>query len=515
MEIHGDLIFYWIRKRYPKAFCHISKDYKVTHPMFPDKKDKMRKHFVVIDRNYGVQNVPHSEETIFFFLGYSEQELQDNPNEFIGIPDHLTMTRVFNQVLEIFERFQELENNLEDALNTYFSYNAILHSCDNLVEVPFALLDTQFRYVSYSKRLAYESGYEEKYVADNNYLPLELVNQMNAMPDFKGLQELPGVFQYVCVENMLEKNVFHQGEFVGRLGIPWSKDPVVNQYHTQLLLILVRYIEALYDKFGTFWRLESKDSRFKEALLKLLNGERLEQDLLNRLLESRENHVGDTYCLIRFTSGFTDNGKDTTAALAMRLEGLWPGTCCVLYQNSFIALVNLTVYGNSTEKYFQQELAYFLRESLLQAGISRTFTDLFHLPAAYLQTGIALEEGPLIDTTYWYFKFDDYAYAYLLHHGCKNFLPEQICHKAIGQLKAYDEENHTQLNHTLKTFLRLQYNAAATAKDLFIARSSFLKRMDRIQHLTGIDLQNYRERVYLALSYEIYESFSGNPLGIE
>ena len=129
---------------------------------------------------------------------------------------------------------------------------------------------------------------------------------------------------------------------------------------------------------------------------------------------------------------------------------------------------------------------------------------------AYRQTEIALEEGPLTDTTYWYFKFDDYAYEHLLRRGYQNFMPDQICHRAIGVLMAYDEENHTQLNLTLKTFIRLQYNAAAASKELYIARSSFLKRMSRIEKLTGIRLDNYRDRVYLALSYEIMEHFNYN-----
>lgn len=510
MKIHGDLLFYWIHKKYPAAFAHLSKNYQVTRPMFPDKMDKIRNHFIVMDKSYGIQSVAVCEGAIFLFLGFSERELKGNPNEYIAIPEERQLTEVFNQVLEIFEMFQELENNLEDAVHTYFSYSAILHSCDTLIDAPVALLDTQFRYVGYSKRLAFECGFEDKYVGDNNYLPLEEINQLNAMPDFNGLQNIQEVFQYVCVENMIHKNIFHSGEYVGRLGIPWSKDPAVNRYHAQLLLVLAQYVEELYDMFGTFWRVKKSDTRFKKALMRLLDGESLDQDHLNRLLNSREFGLKDTYCLIQFTSGFTDNGKDTTAALAARLEGIWPGTCCLLYRSKFIALVNLTKYESTADNYFHQDLAYFLRESLLQAGVSRKFQDLFLMKTAYRQTEIALEEGPLTDTTYWYFKFDDYAYEHLLRRGYQNFMPDQICHRAIGVLMAYDEENHTQLNLTLKTFIRLQYNAAAASKELYIARSSFLKRMSRIEKLTGIRLDNYRDRVYLALSYEIMEHFNYN-----
>ena len=47
----------------------------------------------------------------------------------------------------------------------------------------------------------------------------------------------------------------------------------------------------------------------------------------------------------------------------------------------------------------------------------------------------------------------------------------------------------------------------ATAKELFIARSTLLNRLDRIEKLTGLDLKSYEKRVYLELSYMLMEEF--------
>ena len=46
---------------------------------------------------------------------------------------------------------------------------------------------------------------------------------------------------------------------------------------------------------------------------------------------------------------------------------------------------------------------------------------------------------------------------------------------------------------------------ALRAKALFIARSTFLSRMEQIVKLTQVDLSDWKVCLYLMLSYEFYE----------
>ena len=230
---------------------------------------------------------------------------------------------------------------------------------------------------------------------------------------------------------------------------------------------------------------------------------------LRHLLEEKDFREKDCYYLIRFTSGFTNNNENTAQALANQLEMLIPGSVSLLYKGNTLALINASFYERSGETSLMQKLAYYLRDSLLQAGISRPFSNLMALDAAYRQSGIALELGSLRDSSSWYFRFDDYAFIYLMQQGSQAFLPEQICHPAIMQLAAYDQEHNTELNVTLKTFISLQCNASECARRLFINRSSLLKRMERIEKITGIHIDNLEERVYLELSYMILEQEKG------
>ncbi len=507
MEVHGDLLFYWVRKSFPTAFCSLTKDLKVDRPIFPDKQNKMEKHLVLVESAQGLRNVSLPLNVIAMMVGYQREELEDVAFDYIAIPESVAIGEVFNTVFDIFEMFQKLYDDLDDAVNRFFSYEAILHSCDNLVDVPFMIRDTKFRYVSYSRRLAYENGFEDKYVRDDNFMSLEAIGQLTTMTEDDTLHGIRDAYHYVCIENMMYKNIYdNDGELVGTMGLPWSRDEATNRYRTQLLGLLSVYVEKLYERFGTFWRSENSRTSFKAAISMLLEGHNVDREMLDHLLEGNQFGPDDRYCLIQFVSAYADMGHDASEALAARIEELWPGSCCIRYGNSFLCLVNLTMFEKATRGKLRYRFAYFIRDGLLRAGISREFEDLLTLKSAFRQTEIALRIGPSVDSMYWYYSFDNYAYRYLLEHGRDGFSPSQVCHVAIMQLAEYDEANGTELNHTLRTFMRMQYNAAATAKALFVARSSFLKRMARIEELTGIDLENYEERMYLALSYEIYES---------
>ena len=60
---------------------------------------------------------------------------------------------------------------------------------------------------------------------------------------------------------------------------------------------------------------------------------------------------------------------------------------------------------------------------------------------------------------------------------------------------------------TLLTYARLQYNAVASAKALYIHRSSFINRMERIRELIHLNLEDPEERLYLLLSFRIMEEY--------
>ncbi len=82
---------------------------------------------------------------------------------------------------------------------------------------------------------------------------------------------------------------------------------------------------------------------------------------------------------------------------------------------------------------------------------------------------------------------------------------EMLISGTLNTLKSYDAENNTELYSTLRTYLRMERNLLQTAKKLFIHRSTLSYRIDRIQSITGINLDDEKERLKLLLSFALEE----------
>ena len=373
MKLNSSVIFYWIQKEYPRA-SHLFFDKglveEYSRPVFPGASDDMREHIVVIPCESSKHFVSRDLNSLPIFIGNAVQY----KGEYILLPENSDCMKVFNTLQRIFDRFETWKTDLEQAVHQKCSFDAIIQSCDPLLDEPMCLADNHFRYVSYSKKLAQDSGYEEKYVDEGNYLPLDYINQLTAMPDFTQSEEYRDVYQYNCVGSMLHKNIFYHGVFVGRLALPQGESDWINQYRSQILREVADYVEQLYEIVGSFWHRKTSSSRLSTMLLQLLEGQQVELDVLNRLMMNQGYRPGDELRLIQMRSHFITNESKMTAALTSQLEKLWPGSCCMIHGQKLVVFLNLSHYTRFTKKLFNQELAVFLRESLLLAGISRSFT---------------------------------------------------------------------------------------------------------------------------------------------
>lgn len=503
MLLHEDILLYQIRQYFRKAELRNPGGNHVSGPMFWSTKKKMKDHIVLVRSDEREHFVHLYEGTLFLCLGF-EPAGPASGNTYIYLPDENDAGQVFNVLLEIFDSFRSWRSDLEKSVSFCLSYPMIIRSTDRLVSHPFGLLDNSFRYISYSLRLVKNTGYDA-YVSSGpkKSIPLEYINMLNTMEGFRDLENRSGIFEYTAFEDLLCRNIFFRKKSVGRLMITHTKDVCQDRYYRQILEILGSYVEKLYARIGSFSYNAGEETQLRNMASSLLEGKPVEQDILKRTLISQGNAEGDSYYLLQLRSQFLKSENMVEEALIPGLANVFPGSFCFSWQNRILVLLNINRYESEKGKTFKQELAVFLRDSLFQAGISRKFSDVLSLKAAYRQTEVALQMGPEIDSTYWYFNFDDYAYRYLLHQCCQDLLPEQVCDRSILILEEYDRANGTDLNHTLRTYIDCQYNAVEAARRLYIARGTFLKRMNRIYRLTDLNLEDSEKRNYITISYDI------------
>lgn len=77
--------------------------------------------------------------------------------------------------------------------------------------------------------------------------------------------------------------------------------------------------------------------------------------------------------------------------------------------------------------------------------------------------------------------------------------------QVIGPLVAYDAQHNSSLVKTMDAYFDHHGNISQTAESLFIHRNTLLYRLDRIQELTGHDLNQSNMRLALHLSLKLWQ----------
>ena len=189
--------------------------------------------------------------------------------------------------------------------------------------------------------------------------------------------------------------------------------------------------------------------------------------------------------------------------LYKRLWELFPESCVLIREKDLICVRNLS--RESQNENYRERMAVFLRENVAKAGSSNAFTGYEELPVYLQQAYEALRLGEKNAPYFWHYEFSDYMLPYLMERATSEYSLEQIVHPGLFHLMKYDREKSSNLYQTLQIYLEHGGNATQTAEKLFIHRSSLMKRLDKIQSLTGIHLEKQEERFYVELSCRLLE----------
>ena len=150
-------------------------------------------------------------------------------------------------------------------------------------------------------------------------------------------------------------------------------------------------------------------------------------------------------------------------------------------------------------------MIYFIRDSYLKAGYSRTMEGHMNLRRQYLQAKIALDVGGRKKPYVWIHKFDQIVLTYIMEQTTKRLPASMLCHERLLELKKLDEIHHSEYMLTLRTYLEQNLNATQTANEMFIHRSTFLYRLEKIKAVLQSSLEDPDEIFYLNLSLRLLE----------
>lgn len=507
MKLTTELIFDRLSDHFNISYTVSNdRDTVVGRPVFYQKGRDTTGHICIVSP----ENAPIEmlDNGVFIAVGDMLPVLSTQNVELLTVPRDVSFADLFNRLQEIFDYYDAWENELSSIIDAGKGYAELIECATKYLECPISIVDDDFTIIAFS------NNRDGEFRDDNNKNKVSdaIMTELISDPLFsKGLHK-NDVFEFsISGELFLSYNFKKDDKYLGRATL-YFKDKRSKASYKYLFRFLAQKIEIMLYKYGSFLLQKETFSSLREILTGCLKNAPPDRQYMEYRLTENGWSYYDEYMLIRLQPEFRHEWQLHATYLIPLIERQWPGVCAIEFDKYVVILLNRNIYASKSDKIFMQELAYFLRDGLMLAGISRTFTGLDYLLSYYKQTDLAVSLGRDTAPMCWYYSFDDYALLCWLNFGILNFTPEQLCSKVLLDLIDYDHDNNTEYYKTLRTFYNKKFSFTHAADDLYIHRTTLIKRIERIVELTKINLDDPDDNLYIAMSFRYLDKLK--PSGI-
>ena len=438
----------------------------------------------------------------FIVIGKVDVSLFSNNSSLIVLDDNCSMVDVFDYSLHIFSIYSSWDMALQKALVSETPLDDMLKASLEIFQNPLFIHDTEFYILACPKNVDGMTVWSVDPKTGRYMVPLNVINDLKIDTEYLNTLKMRHVDMFSANQRgyrILYCNLWNGTRYEGRICIN-ELQSVIKHGDYLTLEYLAKMVTSCITRRNTFWMGLGHD--VEQICKQILSRQITEEREIRRLLRFLDWGIEDTYLIIKLGTEHTEMDYRFTASAFGYIESQVSASHAFFYQEGIVIIVNLTV-SKATPSQVISSLSYLVREGLFKIGVSNEFSDFTHLPYAYQQAAIALEYGGQSESMIWCFHYKDYALQYIFDKACHDIPFEYICAKQIKDLQKYDDKHNTKLNETLDTYLRLERNVVQTSKTLFIHRSTLFYRLDRIQKIIDVDLNDPATRLYLSISYHM------------
>ena len=306
-------------------------------------------------------------------------------------------------------------------------------------------------------------------------------------------------------------NLFSGDKYVARMMSPTTfYGTTADEGQIQLLHHFYTYLKHIYLRNVEDPLIKNSADKLHYLVNNILFEENnIDENEANLILENYNWNKNHHYTIFYFNFFKNENWDEMTEYICGKLEETWTNSCAITHDDDIIWIFNHSLSSKSfDDKKFFRVLEIIVSNFVCKVGISDSFKDIKLLPSYLRQAIVALELGQKDKPENWYFKFSDYVLDYMYEKIMSDFSYDQIIYEGIRKLMAYDEKNNTEYLTTLKCYLKNNCNSTHTAEELFVHRTTLIRRIDRIQEICNIDFSNEDVKTHMDISFWILEKLN-------
>lgn len=392
-------------------------------------------------------------------------------------------------------------------------YAQVEHDLNTLLEISSHFLDWDIWIVSPDYRM--DAGSVDHFPGhlphESQMSQAEVEMLYHDNPSFEKTFQLQGIQPYpqfeIAQAHLYYYNLYQQSLYLGRL-LLLIPDSHVNSGAMALMEQLCRDVEHCYRFLYLHRRQNQQGYRFYDLWRSMLNGQAPAQQMTENALRHMGWSAQDRYEILFLKPVGYFYDQQTLKFYAVQMETAFPDTIAAELDGGLYALHNLS--ADQSQDY-RQKLGEFLRENLFRVGISNPFLDFFDSPRYRTQAQEAMTLGQRRDPSLWRYDFCDYVSDYTVRQCLAQYPAIDLCPQCLRLLLEHEQYRlDGELVNTLYQYYTCQFNAQLAAQKLFIHRTTFFYRMNKIQHIASFHPEDPTETTQILLAFQALKQESPN-----
>jgi len=162
---------------------------------------------------------------------------------------------------------------------------------------------------------------------------------------------------------------------------------------------------------------------------------------------------------------------------------------CVVDSSTLIMIVKVDKTGTISEQILEK-MEQLTNQYPIRFGMSNVFTEPSKFATYYRQAITAISHSRRLTKVKKLCSFSDFSFYDVLDNVSDHEVLKNCRHHAIIQLAEYDKEKHSDLYNTLKIYTECGFNCNQTASQMFLHRNTVKYRLQQIEDICGIDLND-------------------------
>jgi|GEM_PF-3259795 len=437
-------------------------------------------------------------------LGNHPAAYDSNRCEIADISPDMGIVSLFNRVQEVFSIYQAYELRLIEAAHAEEPLVALGEVAYDLLKNPLACFNATNRalFIRYDRTNPVTKGYYESEPDIGSYMSDEEEGSLDSIPNFEDTLAHTdptfyprGRFRF----DGIYANIMEGEQLLGRVVMDQAyRDFIPSDY------ALIKWLCASIKE--VMMRSSDITFAFSQSFERMVSALALDhtpyEDRFDAILAENGWSRTDHYKYVFLRPTVAQMPRHLHTGYALYLNQHFDSKYLLVSPDSLAMVLNLSKSDKAAE-HILGRLAAFAERNPYCVAVSSTFDDFASLWEARQQAEQACAVGQKVNTAKRVHFFDELALDLMLANIRGEFGPGFYRTNAVRRLMAYDAEHKTELCRTLEVYLSNSRSVTRSLEDLFVCRTTFLYRLNRIEEITGLDLNNPNTRLYLQLVFRM------------